>query len=90
MLEHAISSVHQLQSIQTIYAHQQPEPIGPDEDDVPPPVKPPEERPPITPPPDVVPDRPEPVPPVPPVREPGNPDLPGHIISRNVRSVIRH
>ena len=83
MLEYTTSVICHNQNIHTLYAHQQPEPIGPDEDDAPPPVKPPSENPPITPPPDRVPDQPEPVPPVPPVTVPGTPDLPGHIISRN-------
>ena len=67
------------QMIQNLYLHQQPEPIDPDEETTP--VKaPPEtpEKPPVLPPEDV-PERPAPVPPV---RDPGNPDLPGHIISR--------
>ena len=59
-----------------LYLHQQPEPIDPDEET--PPVKEPVEKPPVLPP-DDVPERPAPVPPV---REPGHPDLPGHIISR--------
>jgi len=62
--------------ISSQYAHQQPEPIGPDIDE--PPKKPPAEKPPIIPP-DETPDRPAPVPPI---KEPERPDMPDHIITR--------
>ena len=85
MNQPAISDVGHEVLVGVVYAHQRPEPIGPDEDEEQTPIEPPVDNPPIAPP-DEVPDRPAPVPPVPPVEVPGSPDLPGHIISKGLQT----